>query len=360
MASESRLELSSCEARCQELEARSRQQANWREDAEGRIRGMVSCGEGLELERLRLRRELAETRRSEEAQRQQVSELRSSLEQEEQLGELLRARVWALEQDALELAKEAEREKVLADEDAAHSEEQLAAAASERSDLLSALQDAQAAKEAAELRAATKARRTLLEAWGRDRGHWAEVRAELGARVVAAEEDARRTRERAGQLEADVAAKARWETAEVREIARAELRCEEQICSALAAELRESIAQAESLKASVRRPPDEEFGATVQLFLAGQSVAEPSSPQLQELDALGELVERLRDELSAERAQREASSSTLAALRTSYRLLLQRSGSGSRSRTSGGISRTTEASLNSGSRSAMPMAWAVH
>lgn len=353
--SESRRKLHSCEAKCRELEALSIKQAEWREDAETRIRVMVSCGEGLELERLRLRREVAETRRTEEAHREQSCELRASLEQEEQLGELLRARVWALEQDALDLASEAQREKVISDQDAAQAEEQLAAAASERANLLHDLQEAKAAKEAAELRAATKARRNLLEAWGRDRGHWAEVRAELGARIASAEDETQRVRERSVQVEAELAAKARWEVAEIREIGRAEIRSEEQMCSSLAAQLRESIAKAEALEAA---RPEEEFGATVQLFLSGHSPQAPSSPQLQELDALGELVERLRDELAAERTQREASSSTLSALRTSYRLLLQRSAGAPRS--PGSISRSTEASVTSGSRGAMPMAWAVH
>lgn len=353
--SESRRKLHSCEAKCTELEALSIKQAEWREDAETRIRVMVSFGEGLELERLRLRRELAETRRNEEAHREQLCELRASLEQEEQLGELLRARVWALEQDTVDLASEAQREKVISDQDAAHAEEQLAAAASERATLLLELQEAQAAKEAAELRAATKARRNLLEAWGRDRGHWAEVRAELGARIAWAENEARSARERCAQVEAELASKARWEAAEMREIGRAEIRSEEQMCSSLAAQLRESIEKAEALEAA---RPEEEFGATVQLFLSGHSPQAPSTPQLQELDALGELVERLRNELAAERTQREASSSTLAALRTSYRLLLQRSAGAPRS--PGSISRSTEASVTSGSRAAMPMAWAVH
>merc|ERR1712217_294448 len=50
----------------------------------------------------------------------------------------------------------------------------------------------------------------------------------------------------------------------------------------------------------------------------------PPTPQLNELDAYAELVERLRAEVSRERAEREASANSLATLRGSYRLLLQR------------------------------------
>eukprot|EP00931_Biecheleriopsis_adriatica_P050756 TRINITY_DN29412_c0_g1_i1.p1 TRINITY_DN29412_c0_g1~~TRINITY_DN29412_c0_g1_i1.p1 ORF type:complete len:661 (-),score=196.65 TRINITY_DN29412_c0_g1_i1:83-2065(-) len=352
------LERQGFERRCAELEQRANEEAQWREEAERRIKEMAACGESLERERLLLRRELAEVQRHEQVRREQAEALHESLEQEEQLGELLRARLWALEQDSEEMAGAVEAEKAMHMEGAVQLQEQLVAFGSERADLVAALQDAEASQEAAVQQAAEKVRRSLLEAWGRDRGQWAEERAELGAIAAAAEEEARMARYRAADAEADSAAKVRWATAEAREVARAELRGEEQICSRLAAELRERIGQAEILEKGLASHMAETPEADGGISLPGTGFhgSQPSTPQLQQLDAYAEIVDELRSEVLQERAEREASASNLAALRGSYRLLLQRAST--EFQRSG--SEDAQAASAGEPCKAMPMAWAVH
>eukprot|EP00913_Durusdinium_trenchii_P016845 g15835.t1 len=211
-----------------------------------------------------------------------------------------------------------------------------AALDSERADLESSLETVRLTQEAA-AQAPNKVRRSLLEAWGRDRGKWAQdwtgtsmfrddftmsketsnqtlclccntvERAALSAAADEAREEARMARWANAEAEANYA--------EAAEVARAELRGEEHLCMQLAAQLRERIHQAESLEEAL------------ELKLEGAKATPdgaPSSSQLQELDSYAALVDRLRSEVAHERSEREASASSLATLRNSYRLLLQR------------------------------------
>ncbi|CAK9069789.1 unnamed protein product [Durusdinium trenchii] len=216
-----------------------------------------------------------------------------------------------------------------------------AALDSERADLESSLETVRLTQEAA-AQAPNKVRRSLLEAWGRDRGKWAQERAALSAAADEAREEARMARWANAEAEANYA--------EAAEVARAELRGEEHLCEErvkrvksrdvwtslamlddevgltemrpfeeqgmqLAAQLRERIHQAESLEEAL------------ELKLEGAKATPdgaPSSSQLQELDSYAALVDRLRSEVAHERSEREASASSLATLRNSYRLLLQR------------------------------------
>lgn len=286
--------------------------------------------QSLELEGYQLRCDALEQRSLDEAHWRSEAELsmkvlRESLDREEQLCELLRARLWAVEQDSKDMLKEAEAERRLTMEGEERFHHQLATLSAERAELATSLQSAEAAQEVAAEQAANKVRRALLEAWGRDRGKWAEERAQLGAAATKAGEEAELARHASARAEAESLAKVRQVTAEAKEEARAELRGEEQLCMQLAAELRRRIAQAESLEAGLELRLDTQRKADSPWPGSPESVPMPSHLQLQELDAYAELVEQLRSEVAMERAEREVSARNLAALRDSYRLLLLRS-----------------------------------
>lgn len=332
------------------LEQQLAEQASWRKEAESRIREMTSCGESLELQRLELRRELSEANRQEHVSSEQAEALKTSLEQEEQLSELLKARLWALEQDHSEMANETEAERAANLKGALRDEEQISALAAEHARLSAALCQAEASKDAAAAQAAEKVRRSLLEAWGRDRNNWTEVRAELRSRVATAEDEARLAQHAAEKAEAELGARMRREAAQAREVARAELRGEELMCSSLAVELRERIAQAEMLEAGLECRLAEADGGAVQEG-AGSPDKRPSTPQLRELDTYAEFVDQLRSEVAQERAQRQASANSLATLRNSYRILLQRAATNN-------IGDGRPAAAPREKQSAMPMAWA--
>jgi len=161
----------------------------------------------------------------------------------------------------------------------------------------------------------------------------------------------------AAKAEADLAAKVRWATAEAKEVARVELRGEEQICSHMAAELRERISQAEMIEDGLQSRMEVNEAQMCGGLPSRPPISPPvpsrgpSTPQLQELDEYADLVEQLRSEVAQERAAHEASASTLAALRGSYRSLLQRAS------TSNVIGQSEADGKVLGS---MPMSWAAH
>eukprot|EP00435_Cladocopium_sp_Y103_P057863 s1409_g20.t1 len=117
-----------------------------------------------------------------------------------------------------------------------------AAFQAERSELLVSLAAAKSSQEVAAQQAANKVRKSLLEAWGRDRGKWAQERAKLTAAAERAEEEAKLALLAAQSAEAEAAAKARC-AMEADKVARAKLQGEESVCTQLAAELRERIKQ---------------------------------------------------------------------------------------------------------------------
>merc|ERR1712178_474964 len=124
--------------------------------------------------------------------------------------------------------------------------------------------------------------------------------------------DARSAAERASSagLQAQVAA--------ARHAVRAEFAGETEMCRQMASQLEHRLAQAQELQQGL-----EELAES--LPESGQS--RPmicSSPDLRELDAYAELVERLRLEVSREREERQSTARSLETLRSSYRLLLHR------------------------------------
>ncbi|CAJ1376238.1 unnamed protein product [Effrenium voratum] len=238
------LELQGFERRCEVLERRCAEQAGWRGEAERRIKQLAASGERVERDRRARPSELTDAQHEERARAEQAEALRDTLEQEEQLGELLRARLWALEQDNELMTKEVEAEKMLSMEGEEQFHQQLAAFNMERSELVASIHSAKAAQEASAQQVADKVRRSLLEAWGRDRGKWAQERADLSATAAKASEEAKFAQVAAINAEAEAAAKVRWAAGEAKEVAKAELRGEEHLCTQLAAELRERISQA--------------------------------------------------------------------------------------------------------------------
>jgi len=307
------------ESRFATLEQQAADQASWRSAAEECIREMTARSEKLERDRSLIRHELSAAQRQQQACSDQSQALRESLEQEEQLGELLRARLWALEQDGEQMFQEVETHKLISMEGEEHFEQQLAALDAERCELRASLQVVKSSQEAAVQQAANKVRKSLLEAWGRDRGKWAQEREKLTSTADRAAEEAKLALMAARSAEADASAKARY-AAEADKVARAKLFGEENVCHRLAAELRERINQAESIEADL----DRRLKHAKESELEDRGIGVPSSIQLQELDSYAELVDRLRSEVAHERSEREVSAKSLSELRKSYRMLLQR------------------------------------
>ncbi|CAJ1423041.1 unnamed protein product [Effrenium voratum] len=106
------------------------------------------------------------------------------------------------------------------------------------------------------------------------------------------------------------------------------------------------FSEAESLEAGL----ESRLKASRASSVSGSPTEAPSPLQLQELDAYAELVDKLRSEVARERTEREASAASLAALRNSYRLLLQRASTDSLGDPSG----------SGEARMAMPTSFVVH
>jgi len=352
---------------CARLEARLVRKAQWRGEAERQIREMVACGEGLQREQADLRRQLTESRRLYRDRGEHIETLRSALEQEEQLGEILKARLWVIEEDNSELTSRAERERGCHKEEAARLQSELAVAQREHVELTAELVTARRVSEAAETRAVDAARRDLLAVLSRERTHWAKAHGDLGRRLADAEDCLERARcqERA---EATVSAEANaamsaalrsemlQEQSAMCEALRAEYAGENSICKEMAKELELRLAQATCLQegleerecclgvhaktlASCARQnamstspgpkmvdPLSGFNHSVHCDFDHDSHQDFNQSFLQELDSYAELIEQLRSEATAEREEREASARDLATLRSSYRLLLQRVG----------------------------------
>jgi len=370
-------ELLQCSERSRaKLESRLARRARWREEAEQQIKEMVAYGEGLERRCSQLRRELREARRRHQAGGERAEVLRSALEQEEQLGEILKARVWALEQDRAEFSEQASEERSCRLQDAASSSAVLAGLQREREELCTALRDAKRCGEVAGELAVEAARHELLAAWDRERSQWTEARADLECRAcVAREELEAATRAEAAQAQAAASAAVEAKTAAVaalreeegmrarHEAAMAELAGESEHCRQATAQLDARLAQAQRLQHEMEErlaqapaappPPTLQPASPLRGPSPPTLDSGPPTPQLRELDACAELVERLQAEVRRERAEREASANSLAALRGSYRLLLQRASSCS----DGPVAAGPELARAGG---AMPMAGAVH
>lgn len=330
------------EESCRKLQSRLEKKVHWRSEAEKQIREMVQCGEGLERERVRLRQKLTESREHHRGSCEHLEALRDALEQEEQMGELLRARTWALEEDNVELNNRLCQERNTRLEEATHHASELGRVQQEHSEVVNTLCSAasedsrrcQASVAAAEERAAESARADLLAEWSRERDSWSRSSSELNQQLALAQlelETLRHDEQAQEALQRDALA--------AREAARSEISGEAEMCKRMAAELEHRLAQASQLQQgleeqaaasflepvaacspSTTRPPAE--SSSLPEVLLSQSGIE--TPQLHELDAYADLVERLRAEVGREREERQASARSLEMLRGSYRLLLQR------------------------------------
>ncbi|CAK0846776.1 unnamed protein product, partial [Prorocentrum cordatum] len=168
---------------CAQLEARLARKAQWRDEAQWQISQMVERGEGLEHERAQLRRELTVAQQHCRVQADQVGSLLSAYEQEEQLAEIMRARVCALEQDNAELAERVAEQRAARAEDAEEHGKEVAAVEGERARAFAVLAEARRDGEAAEARGADCARARLEAAWGRERAQWSLSHAGLERRI---------------------------------------------------------------------------------------------------------------------------------------------------------------------------------
>lgn len=362
------------EQTCAKQEARLARQMRWREDAQLQINEMIQCGESLERERAELRQELARARKGGS---RELEALQQASAEETQLCEVLQARVVVLQEDHVKLRERLVAEQQGHKEDVASCSLELVSLRKSRADLLAELRESQASNEAAESRAAQAARGDLQAAWERERRLWAQANEDLERRAntTRRELEAAEVAERAEAIAAAEAqaneALARRDEAQQEEGSRRRaqkaaweaVRTEAAACTELKGQLEHRLKQASQLEEALeeqlaqeavrsrgraRRPdaapdaaPPPAAASTIDSFLghesagaagparAPASTSGPPTPRsLNELDAYAELVERLRAEVEQERAAREASANSLAMLRASYRLLLQRASGG--------------------------------
>eukprot|EP00928_Gymnodinium_smaydae_P010920 TRINITY_DN14113_c0_g1_i1.p1 TRINITY_DN14113_c0_g1~~TRINITY_DN14113_c0_g1_i1.p1 ORF type:complete len:800 (+),score=149.40 TRINITY_DN14113_c0_g1_i1:138-2402(+) len=297
---ESQRRLEEANVASRSLEAQRARDFAWRSDAEVRIHRMVACGEHLERERTRLRQQLSDARKQLRARTERLEALQGSLEQEEQHAESLRARASSLQQEKASAEHQAERERRRCSEENSRRSAEFAAVWSEHRELH------------AELRSA------LHEKWQLDTEvrRATEAAALAESRCTAAEEEAVARGFAEGQRREHAAAL----DAAVRR-ARAEFSGEQAACGEMAAELRGRLAEVQAEQDAGRQAAAAASAPPASALPSGAA-----TPRLRELDAYAELVERLRAELIREREEREAAVRSLASLRGSYRLLLERAG----------------------------------
>jgi len=195
--------LHNSEESCARLEARLVRKAQWRGEAERQIREMLVCGEGLQREQVDLRRQLEESRRHDQERGEHIESLRSALEREEQVSDILKARLWVIEGDNAELTNQAEQERGCHQEDAARLQSQLFTAQQEHAGLTAELLTARGVDQASE--AVEAARRDLLAVLSRERTRWAKAHGDLGRRLADTQDALERAR---SQEKAEAAASA--------------------------------------------------------------------------------------------------------------------------------------------------------
>lgn len=283
--------LVSSEQSCAALEMKLARRALWRDKAERRMLEMAACGKELERDQAQLRQKLAEATCETRGAQEQAMRLRCSLEHAEQAQDVLTARAWAMEEDMAALKRSLEQKETQRLQEAARHDDGLEVARRAEAGTLLELAAAQGAARS-ELQAAEAARTMLMAAWEGERHqmsrHSAECITELQQQLMQLSQELQ-TSMQFGKNEGDAAAQARRED-DAREKAVAALQAE--------------------LENEAHAPPTFSSGI--------------STPHLHELDAYAALVERLKTELGREREMRQAESQSLEALRSSYRLLLQR------------------------------------
>lgn len=334
--SASQQRLASSERSCARLEAKIARKTRWRSEAEQHIREMVACGEGLEKERAQLRQKLSRSMNEHRGLSENVEALRCSLEQEEQIGEILKARGCALQEDNAALSRDLQHERQGHFEDVSRQREELKLARREELKASAALSAAEG-ESRSEVQAAEFAQAKLMAVWNKERDEWSlhssRTTMELQKQVAGLSQELQAARQ-SEKAEFDAVAHARGATAStlsadfqgelvaMRKAVRKEFAGETELCRQMASQLEHRLAQAQELQEGM-----EEFAAAMPD--PGMSRSPPRSsgiatPQLHELDAYAELVERLRVEVSREREERQAAGRSLETLRGSYRLLLQR------------------------------------
>jgi len=329
------------EAACAGLEARLARQARWREEAERQILSMVSRGETLERERACLLDHCTEAQRAAEA-------TRHSLARANEANETLRLRTHDLEKENAELLAAAGRERTGRLAQAAQQGKATALLQQELAQLRGALRKAHGSRALQEECAVEAACGDLEQAHEREREEWSRECDELRRQLQAVREECEATR-CAEWAEARAAEGSwAWSSATRRprgadtcggscEAMRGEAQAEMAACQRAKARLEQCVGRVEQLQEDLEEAREQ---GAVRASRAGHGVppapgcddAGPwpsgppraTTPQLDELDAYAELVERLRAEVRWERVEREASESSLSSLRSSYRLLLER------------------------------------
>lgn len=326
----------SSEESCARLEAKLARKVRWRQEAEHHIREMVACGENLEQERAQMRQQLSKSRLQGRAASKHAESLRQTLEQQEQLGETLKARSCTLHEDNAALTRSLQKERQGRMEDMAHRRVELNLLRQEEAKASSALTAVDRGNRS-ELQAAEFARAKLMAIWSKERDEWSNhsyrITAELQKQLSSLQLELQTSRH-AEKAELESVKEARAGTASsqlvdlqagmgaMREAVRMEFAGETELCRQMASQLEHRLAQAQELQDGL-----EEFAATLPDPTISRSPLCSSgfaTPQLRELDAYAELVDRLRLEVSREREERQASAQSLETLRSSYRLLLHR------------------------------------
>mmetsp|Transcript_57750 Transcript_57750/g.137462 ORF Transcript_57750/g.137462 Transcript_57750/m.137462 type:complete len:811 (-) Transcript_57750:123-2555(-) len=364
-------------------EAQLEKEAKWREEAERRIVKMVSRGEALERERMRLLNWQSQSRQQQLANSEECEALQRLVRQEEQEITRTERRIRALEEQNSELTgnlQKAERQH-LAQVDF-HKAEKVTLL-QELAELRAEMLTASSAKWSSEERAAEAARGETLQALTRERSIWAselsklnsefeDVKARLRAAQRHEEAEALAVERAASAGDARLKEEAR-EGARSLAAARRELAEEAATCQQLKLTLTKEISQARALEEELAsqqqrrslhsrtepklqlqqqqplhregwRPPSREAvqslpaptmskcrnpeAAIVATIQAAPSSLPPpaaaDASQMDELDAYARLVKHLQAEIQWEKDERETSQRSLDSMRSSYGLLLER------------------------------------
>lgn len=308
--------------RCQKLEDSLSSEVSWREEAEKRIMAMTDRGEKLEKERALLLKRCEDAQRRGHTLEVQQQELRHSLIKAEEATEGLSVQTTCLERQIEERSVLLRGERRRRENGAFRCKGALDVARSELLRLRVALQDATEkafvmSTDEFEL-PASEAIRELRSAWQLERDQWAEACAELQQRAALASEALAAAKEKeAAARETSLTSLAAPLEAVLRQELHEEGRAYRQLCEQLQGRLQRATRLNEELRTDAAQ------ATTV------KAVAATDSAILDEAEAYRALVARLQSDLRFERAEREACDRSLESLRSSYKLLLSRTGTGS-------------------------------
>lgn len=307
--------LAASEAACSELESQVARQDNWRKRASKHIVEMSTRGQALERERedlKRLKKQCAQKQLSQDLRREGAER---GLRESELLSEALEQRASALEARSSRLASALMRERACHAGEADGRRDELVPLRRQLERLQANVRRTRSSNQGHDLRLQEAATREDALARRREGERWRALCSERQAQVSALEEElahalslqqAEASSAKAWQEAQDEAQRFRQEMAE-------RLRAKVRACEHLRGRLDATTAAPSPAQVEVHALP-------------GRARDAARDGALEELDAYAARVERLQCEIRWARADREAADRSLESLRSSYDLLLRRTG----------------------------------